>query len=73
MKRPFQSLMRGLGRAMGSLAKDASPAEKVDRQEVGRRTEESVSDDGRVILRRTTIDEVEVRRDGPRPSETPET
>jgi len=61
-------IMRCLGEFFGNIAQGikSQPGPKVHRTEVGRTVEEHTGEDG-VILRRTTIDEVEVRES--RPSE----
>lgn len=60
-------LMRSLGRFFGHIGHAVkTPAPSGERAEVSRETQEAeaVDDQGRkVILRRTTIDEVEVRED----------
>lgn len=57
-------LMRCLGEFFGNIAEGirTNPESDVQRTEVGRTVEERATDEG-VILRRTTIDEVEVRHD----------
>ena len=62
--------MRSLGRFVGSLGSNFRAGVRgEERQEIRRETEErtGVDEQGRtVILRRTTVDEVEVREDGGR-------
>ena len=57
-------LMRCLGEFFGNIAQGirTNPESDVKRTEVNRTVEEHSTEDG-VILRRTTIDEVEVRHD----------
>ncbi len=57
-------LMRCFGAFFGDIAEGirANAERAVQRTEVGRTVEERATDEG-VILRRTTIDEVEVRHD----------
>lgn len=57
-------LMRCLGEFFGNIAQGirTNPEADVQRTEVNRTVEEHATDEG-VILRRTTIDEVEVRHE----------
>jgi hypothetical protein len=57
-------LMRCLGEFFGNIAQGirTNPESDAQRTEVNRTVEERTTDEG-VILRRTTIDEVEVRHD----------
>ena len=57
-------LMRCLGEFFGNIAEGirTNPEADVERKEVNRTVEQRTTDEG-VILRRTTIDEVEVRHD----------
>jgi len=57
-------LMRCLGEFFGNIAQGirTNPEIDVQRKEVNRTVEQRTTDEG-VILRRTTIDEVEVRHD----------
>ena len=57
-------LMRCLGEFFGNIAEGirTNPDADVERKEVNRTVEQRTTEDG-VILRRTTIDEVEVRHD----------
>ena len=57
-------LMRCLGEFFGNIAQGirTNPEADVERKEVNRTVEQRTTDEG-VILRRTTIDEVEVRHD----------
>ena len=57
-------LMRCLGEFFGNIAQGikTNPEADVNRTEVNRTVEQHTTDEG-VILRRTTIDEVEVRND----------
>ena len=57
-------LMRCLGEFFGNIAQGirTNPEADVQRTEVNRTVEEHSTDEG-VILRRTTIDEVEVRHE----------
>ena len=57
-------LMRCLGEFFGNIAEGirTNPEADVERKEVNRTVEQRTTEDG-VILRRTTIDEVEVRHD----------
>ncbi|MHC4908089.1 MAG: hypothetical protein ACYTF9_00010 [Planctomycetota bacterium] len=58
--KPDKTIARSLGEFLGHIVKGikTDPARKVVRQS----TEERTSDDGRMILRRTTIEEIEVRK-----------
>ena len=57
-------LMRCLGEFFGNIAQGikTNPEADANRTEVNRTVEQHTTDEG-VILRRTTIDEVEVRND----------
>ena len=60
------SRLRGLGRFVGHLWHAVRTPTKTDRQELGRaseRTEQATPDGRKVVLRRTTIEEVEVQDD----------
>ena len=61
---PRKPLMRCLGEFFGNIAQGirTDPESDVQRTEVNRTVEERTTDAG-VVLRRTTIDEVEVRHD----------
>lgn len=64
-RKPSRSLAWSLGAFVGEIARAIrTPVDAADRErvEVERRTEQHVRDDG-VVLRRTTIDEVELPPD----------
>lgn len=63
---PRKSIMRSLGEFFGHVAHGFKSDVRKDRQVVRRETEERSADapDGsKLVLRRTTIEEVEVRRE----------
>ncbi|MCA9291266.1 MAG: hypothetical protein KDA25_09055 [Phycisphaerales bacterium] len=66
-----KSLMRNLGEFFGHLAKAVRTDPAKDPHRTVVRTEVEEEDRGDVILRRTTIEEVEVRRDASKPTTPP--
>lgn len=64
MGEPKKSIMRSLGEFIGHIAKGVRTDVKKDRKVVRREVEEETRDteSGRVTIRRTTIEEVEIDR-----------
>lgn len=62
-----KTLMRSLGEFVGHIWKavKTEPDEGIERRELSRRTESETrdTDAGTVTLRRTTVEEIEIRRD----------
>lgn len=61
-RKPSKSIMRSLGEAVGhvwrGIAGDTAPKKKVLKREVAEETRQT--QDGPVVLRRTTIEEIEL-------------
>lgn len=67
---PRKTLMRSLGEFVGHLRKAAKADVSRERVKVRERTQERIvaTDAGELVLRRRTIDEVELRRSAAEPS-----